>query len=143
MENNSGRNFHPPWANLDDSFNSISLYQTKLTLFFPIFSFEPPWKHQKLWFSYVFRAIKTKHLEKRVKFKNHWFNPLHATGLFLYPLKTWENQRFSDVFRRHRKRPVAWNGLTWEYNCFIWKISEIFRVTFLNQKNCWWSLANF
>ena len=25
------------------------------------------------------------------------FNPFHGTGLFLYPLKTSENQRFSDV----------------------------------------------
>ena len=32
-------------------------------------------------------------------------------GLFLYPLKTLENQRFSDVFRGCRKRPVAWNEL--------------------------------
>ena len=38
-------------------------------------------------------------------------NRFHATGLFLYPLKTSENQRFSDVFRCYRKRPVAWNGL--------------------------------
>ena len=39
------------------------------------------------------------------------FNPFHATGLFLYPLKTSENPWFSDVFRRYGKRPVAWNGL--------------------------------
>ena len=39
--------------------------------------------------------------------------PFHATGLFLYPLKTLENQRFYDVFREYRKRSVAWNGLTW------------------------------
>ena len=38
-------------------------------------------------------------------------NPFHATALFLYPLKTMENQRFSDVFREHRKKPAAWNGL--------------------------------
>ena len=31
------------------------------------------------------------------------FNPSHATGLFLYPLKTSEKQRFSDVFRGYRK----------------------------------------
>ena len=30
----------------------------------------------------------------------------HATGLFLYALKT-ENQRFSDVFKGYRKSPVA------------------------------------
>ena len=33
--------------------------------------------------------------------------PFHVIGLFLYPLKTSENQRFSDVFRGYRKRPVA------------------------------------
>ena len=40
------------------------------------------------------------------------FNLFRATGLFPYPLKTSGNQRFSDVFRGYRKRPVAWNGLT-------------------------------
>ena len=39
------------------------------------------------------------------------FTPFHATSLFLYPLKTSENERFSDVFREYRKRPVAWKGL--------------------------------
>ena len=29
----------------------------------------------------------------------------HATGLFLYPLKTLENQMLSDVFRVYRKKP--------------------------------------
>ena len=38
-------------------------------------------------------------------------NPFDATGLFLYPLKTSENQRFSDLLRGYRKRPVVWNGL--------------------------------
>ena len=38
-------------------------------------------------------------------------NPIHATGLFLYPLKTSESLWFSDVFRGHKKRPVATNGL--------------------------------
>ena len=31
-----------------------------------------------------------------------FFNPFHAIGLILYPLKTSENQRFSDVFREYR-----------------------------------------
>ena len=35
-------------------------------------------------------------------------NTFHATGLFLYPLKTSENQRFSDVSREYRKRPVTY-----------------------------------
>ena len=34
-------------------------------------------------------------------------NPFHATGLFLYPLKTSVNLWFSDVFMGSRKRPVA------------------------------------
>ena len=37
-----------------------------------------------------------------------YINPFHATGLFLYLLKTWEKQRF---FRGFRKRKVAWIGL--------------------------------
>ena len=44
---------------------------------------------------------------------NFWlthFMSLH-TGLFLYSQKTTENQRFSDIFRGYRKRPVAWNRL--------------------------------
>ena len=38
-------------------------------------------------------------------------NPFHATGLFLYSLKTWQNQRFNDVSREYKKRPVVQNGL--------------------------------
>ena len=38
-------------------------------------------------------------------------NPFHSTGLFLYPLKILKKQRFCDVFRGYRKRPVAGNGL--------------------------------
>ena len=34
-------------------------------------------------------------------------NPSHATGFFLYLLKTSENLWFSDVFRGHRKTLVA------------------------------------
>ena len=43
-------------------------------------------------------------------FFNHSSQLSSFTGLFLYPLKTSENQMFSDVFRGCRKRPVAWNG---------------------------------
>ena len=38
-------------------------------------------------------------------------NPFHATGLFLYPLKTSGNRWFSDVFRGYRKRPEYKTGL--------------------------------
>ena len=34
-------------------------------------------------------------------------NTFHATGVFLYSLKTLENLWFSDVFRGCRKRSVA------------------------------------
>ena len=35
----------------------------------------------------------------------------HVTDLFLYPLKTSENQTFSDIFRGYRKSTVTWNRL--------------------------------
>ena len=34
-------------------------------------------------------------------------NPIHATGFFLYPLKTSENLWFFDDLRGYRKRSVA------------------------------------
>ena len=43
--------------------------------------------------------------------KLFYINPFPGTGLILYPLKTSEDQRFSDIFRRYRKKPVAYNGL--------------------------------
>ena len=54
----------------------------------------------------VFRELrqmkeKSKRLEKII-----FFNSIHATYLFLYPLKT-ENQRFSEDFKGYRKKPVA------------------------------------
>ena len=33
--------------------------------------------------------------------------PFHATGLFLHPLRTSENQRSPNVFMGYRGRPVA------------------------------------
>ena len=38
---------------------------------------------------------------------NSIVNPFHATGLFLYPLKTSTNLWFSDTFRGYGKRPVT------------------------------------
>ena len=34
---------------------------------------------------------------------NKFNNPIFDDGLFLYPPKTWEIQRCSDVFKEHRK----------------------------------------
>ena len=39
------------------------------------------------------------------------FHSFNTTGLSLYSRKTLENQRFSDVFRGYRKRPVSLNRL--------------------------------
>ena len=38
---------------------------------------------------------------------NQVLNPFHAIGLFLYPLKASQNQRFLDVFKGYRKRLVV------------------------------------
>ena len=40
-----------------------------------------------------------------------WINPFHATGLYLYPLKTSEKLWFPDIFSGHRKRLLKLNGL--------------------------------
>ena len=47
-------------------------------------------------------------------------NQFHATGFFLYPLKTSGNFWFSHVFSEYRRRTVTWNGL----------ISQLGRWTF-------------
>ena len=41
-------------------------------------------------------------------------NPFFSTTPFLYPLKTWEEHMFSDVFREFLKKLVTWNRLTIE-----------------------------
>ena len=40
-----------------------------------------------------------------------WINHFHVNVLFLYPLKTSENQRFPDVFRGYRNGTLARKGL--------------------------------
>ena len=44
----------------------------------------------------------------------------------LYPLKTSENWGFSDVFRRYRKKPAAWNGLDKDCVNQSWTITRYF-----------------
>ena len=41
-------------------------------------------------------------------------NSFHASPLFLYPLKTSENHRFSDIYWGYKNRTLALNGLTVE-----------------------------
>ena len=40
-----------------------------------------------------------------------YFNPFHATNLFLYRLKTLKNFSFLNIFKGYRKKPVAENLL--------------------------------
>ena len=54
------------------------------------------------------------------------FNPSHVTDLFLYPLKTSENQRF---FRWCRKRSVLRNRLKSRKELSIYYVRKIFRKT--------------
>ena len=65
-----------------------------------------------------------------LKLNNSSFiNPFQASISFLYPLKTSENHRFSDIFRGHRNGTLTWNGLIlyavswavsfWGKNCCI------------------------
>ena len=48
------------------------------------------------------------------------FSLIHSIslGLFRYPLKASENQRFSDVFKGYRKRTATLNGLNLLQNIF-------------------------
>ena len=57
-------------------------------------------------------------------------NSFYVTSFFLYHLKTLENQRFFEVFRRYLKKPVTWNRLDARFlfiKCFsrtrnlVWK----------------------
>ena len=57
------------------------------------------------------------------------FNTCGVTGLLLHPLKISENLWFSDVFRRYRKRSVAWNGLTYSVSG-IWCTSSKYLALF-------------
>ena len=64
------------------------------------------------------------------------FNPFHAIDLILYPLKTSENQRLSDVFKEYRKRQEAWNGLMDSAENHDWKtwfeLSHYMGLNFFN-----------
>ena len=67
---------------------------------------------------------------KRVKYfdevhqmpDTEYVNPFHATDLFLYLLKTSENQRFSDIFKEWRRRPVTPNVLKHHQNMGLFKL---------------------
>ena len=43
-----------------------------------------------------------------------FLNAVRGSVALLHPLKTWENQRFTDVFRGYRNRILTWNRLQHE-----------------------------
>ena len=58
--------------------------------------------------------------------KDFLFNPLQPSVAFLYPLKTSEHQRFSDIFRGYKKATLGCNGLmTIVYGTFNIKLVTI------------------
>ena len=57
--------------------------------------------------SFLSMIKKETKIEEQILLFSERVNPFHATGLFLYPLKISENQRFSDAFRGYRKSPMA------------------------------------
>ena len=69
----------------------------------------------------AFVAYKPLTTIKSISYARADINPCHATALFLYPVKTSESQRFSDIFREHRKRPVAWKKNLELLYCYISK----------------------
>ena len=64
-------------------------------------------------------------------------NPFNASGLFLFPLETSENQRFFDVCSGFGKKPVPWNGLTitWFYETRKKEIPECAKMKFMTGLN--------
>ena len=69
-------------------------------------------------------------------------NPFYATDLFWYPLKTLENQRFSDVFWGYQKISEAWNELTEKQNLikrwiFYLLRSYLVKFVFLSARERW------
>ena len=53
------------------------------------------------------------------------FSPFQSSVTFLYPLKTSENQRFSDVFRGYRNVTQDQNGLKLNLEMFQKNVFEI------------------
>ena len=69
-------------------------------------------------------------------------NQFYATDLFWYPLKTSENQGFSDVFRGYQKRLVTWNELKEKQNLikrgiFYLLRSYLVKFVFLSARKRW------
>ena len=64
-----------------------------------------------LWVASGFSSGLSSERGNKKNYQETFIKSFHATGLFRYPLKRSENQRFYDVFRVYRKRPMSCNGL--------------------------------
>ena len=75
---------------------------------FPLKSWKNLWFSYYFWWSkgYLIRFLETNSYRNPVNFqkKKNFSNPFHAIGAFRYPLKTPDNQRFSDGFTEYGKR---------------------------------------
>ena len=58
---------------------------------------------------------------------SHFYIPwkCQKTKGFLYPLKTSENQRFSNFFRGYRIGTLAWKGLIFQVSLMHWLLSVL------------------
>ena len=90
-KNNQSRNYQFKVVDIDVG----ALYQISLRVFF--IGNEMLVVNEELWQNSI--------VVWNINVKCH--NPLLVTGLFLYPLKTWETEMFSYVFRGYRKRLVV------------------------------------
>ena len=65
-----------------------------------------------------------------------YLNPFQSSVAFLYPLKTSENLRFSDVSRGYRKATSGCNGLN-KNNAHFWLLFQSYEITKWLFPLCW------
>ena len=90
------------WFSIIVSTNSCSTKTNDCSRFIWISPLPPPKKkdkrHKSAAISEIIKTNLGSQKERAVFISAKMFNPFNATDLFWYPLKTSENQRFSDVF---------------------------------------------
>ena len=82
--------------------------------------------HNLNWISLTSSVSSVQVVRPIYAFRRFLLNSLHVTGLFLYPLKTSENQRFPGDLKEYIKRQVAWNEtFSIFYGQFLVRITRI------------------
>ena len=111
LPSNTGRT-----ASHSDQNNSLREKCPYSKLFWSIFS-HSDWIQRDAEYLFVFSPNTEKYAPKKLRIRTvftQWWslilNPFLVSVSFLYPLKTLENQNFSDVFRGYRNEILAWNG---------------------------------